>query len=164
MDTLPSARREFLALARLTLMQCNMDLSNLNTSQLSSAPQLELAFTMLGTEFSFVHSLDPPAEGLMLITCLLGPLPRNRELEACAQLLTANYELSSTHLSAFALDGNSNVIYTHSHVVRTADAQNLAALIDGLSALSMWWRGDQLPSVRELSLPGQKAYAAFALA
>ena len=164
LETSSTARSEFLALALATLARFNKELTPSDPSQLSLDSRLELSFTVHGIEFSLVHATDPQTDRLLLMTCLLGPLPRNGEHEACARLLAANYELSTTHLSAFALDESENAVYTHSCVVGTSKPGNLAILIEGLAGLSMQWRSNHIPAVHELSLRGQKADAAFAFA
>lgn len=162
LDTLSSARSEFLALARLILARFNLDLTKHDTSRLGLDAQIELRFSLLDIDFSLGHAAAPQIDGFMLLTCRLGPLPTHSELEACAHLLAANFELSSTHLSAFALDDNEHAIYTHSCVVRTSDAEGVAILIEGFASLATRWRSNRLPSAHELSLPSRKAEAVFA--
>ncbi|VTU27947.1 hypothetical protein SRS16CHR_04167 [Variovorax sp. SRS16] len=140
MDAILPARRDFLRLARQTLVRFGADPAALEAPQMDIEAKIGIEFVVEGVGFVLVHNTDPQIDNLILVSCAFGPLPISAARESCMRLLEANYELSALLLTGFALDEAGNCVYTHSCAMPLWDDESMAALIEGMAALALRWR------------------------
>ena len=150
MEANSTTRTEFLQRARRALEMLGVETPDLAALLSHEGPEVSIKFSADNVEFALHHSTAPAIDALMLIECVLGPIPAADMQEAPRRLLELNHDFSSLLLTGFALDPGERAVFTHSCALKDWNAEALVLLMDGMTALAARWREDGFYSVADV--------------